>query len=61
VWFPVKVNGVIVCRYVADFVFIRDGRRVVEDVKSAFTKTLPMYRLKKRLVRAALGIEISEV
>ncbi len=54
------MNGVIVCRYVADFVYIRDGRRVIEDVKSSFTKMLPVYRLKKRLL-AAVGLEINEV
>jgi hypothetical protein len=57
---PVVVNGSKVCVYVADFVYIANGRRVVEDVKSAFTRKLPVYRLKKKLL-AALGTAISEV
>ncbi|AMV23443.1 hypothetical protein VT84_03470 [Gemmata sp. SH-PL17] len=57
---PIIVNGTRVCAYVADFVYIAGGRRVVEDVKSAFTRKLPVYRLKKKLL-AALGVEINEV
>lgn len=59
--FPIVVNGIRVCAYVADFVYIQGGRRVIEDVKSAFTRKLPVYRLKCKLLRAALGIEIQEV
>lgn len=59
--FPIRVNGIKVCSYVCDFLYIRDGRRVVEDCKSAFTATLPVYRLKKKLMAAALAIEIIEV
>ena len=37
--------------YVADFVYTtRDGRRVIEDVKSPITKKNPVYSLKKALV-----------
>jgi hypothetical protein len=57
---PIVVRGVRVCVYVADFVYVLAGRRVVEDVKSAFTRKLPVYRLKKKLL-AALGVEIQEV
>ncbi len=57
---PVVVNGVKVCAYVADFVYLADGREVVEDVKSECTRKLPVYRLKKKLL-AALGVEIQEV
>lgn len=56
---PVIVAGVKVCVYVADFVYIARGRRVVEDVKSAFTRKLPVYRLKKKVL-AALGVAIQE-
>lgn len=57
---PIVVAGVKVCDYVADFVYTRDGAPVTEDVKSAFTRKLPVYRLKKKLL-AALGTAISEV
>jgi hypothetical protein len=54
------IGGRRVFRYVADFVYVRAGRRVVEDVKSEFTAKLPTYRLKKKVL-AALGVEITEV
>lgn len=57
---PIVVAGVKVCVYVADFVYIRDGRRVIEDVKSSFTRRLPVYRLKCKLL-AAIGVAIQEV
>jgi len=61
--FPLAVNGIEVCRYVADFVYLEaaDARQVVEDVKSEHTRELPVYRLKKKLMRAVHGIEINEV
>lgn len=58
--YPLVVNGQKIGSYVADFVYVRDGREVVEDVKSEPTKTA-VYRLKKRLMRACHGIEITEV
>lgn len=55
---PVRVNGVIVCRYVADAVYVENGRRVIEDAKGLRT---PVYKLKKRLLLAVYGIHIREV
>lgn len=38
--------------YIADFVYTRaDGKQVIEDVKSSFTKTLPLYVLKRKLIK----------
>lgn len=38
--------------YVADFVYIRaDGKKIIEDVKSEMTKKLPLYILKRKLVK----------
>lgn len=59
--FQIKVNGVKVCRYIADFTYMQDGKLQVEDVKSEHTKKLPVYRLKKKLMQAVHGIEIKEV
>lgn len=59
--FPLRVNGVRVCAWCADFVYLRNGVRIVEDVKSEITRRHPVYRLKKKLVAACLGIEIVEV
>lgn len=58
---PLVVNGVRVATYVADAVYVRTGKRVVEDVKSPVTRRLPVYRLKKRLLSAIYGIDINEV
>ena len=55
--FPVRVNGRHICTYRADFAYVEEGRRIVEDVKGVRT---PVYRLKKKLVEAIYGIEIQE-
>jgi len=45
---------------VADFVYLRNGQEVIEDVKSKHTRKLPEYRLKKKLLDA-LGIDVKEI
>ena len=55
--YPLVVNGVLVCRYVADFVYTKAGAEVVEDSKGVLT---PEYRLKKKLMLACHGITIKE-
>lgn len=58
--FALPVNGVLVCKYLADFVYVDvDGNRVVEDVKGG--PVTPVYTLKKKLMKAIHGIEIQEV
>lgn len=44
--------------YVADFVYVQDGKTIVEDTKGFRTKE---YELKKKMMRAFLGIEIKEI
>ena len=56
--FPLMVNGVHVCAYVADLVYCRQGVRVVEDAKG---KATDVYKIKRALMRAVYGIEIVEV
>lgn len=61
--YPLVVNGHKIGTYSADFIYSHDdnsGRVTVEDVKSSPTKTT-VYRLKKRMVEALYGIQISEV
>ena len=58
--FCLDVNGVHICDYEADFTYRRNGRFVVEDVKSTATVTR-LYRVKKKLMMAVLGITIQEV
>lgn len=64
--FAIVISERHVCDYVADFVYDRwtetaaggSWQRVVEDAKGVRTET---YRLKRKLMRAVLGIEIVEV
>jgi hypothetical protein len=61
--YRLTVNGVEVGSYVADFVFFdpETDRVVVQDVKSPATRKLPLYRLKKALLRAVWGLAVEEV
>lgn len=56
--YPLAVNGVKVCDYVADCVYEVDGATVVEDVKGVRTA---VYNLKAKLFRAVYGFSITEV
>lgn len=56
--FNCMVNGQKVCSYRADFAYQKNGKRIIEDVKGYKT---PLYRLKKKLVLACLGIEVVEI
>ncbi len=51
------VNGKKICGYVADFLYETPEGEVVEDVKGFKTR---IYRLKKKLVEALYGFEITE-
>jgi len=55
--YKIEYNGVKICTYIADFKYTQDGKEIVEDVKG---QILPMYRLKKKLVKAFYGIDILE-
>jgi len=60
--FRLVVNGVTVGRYIADAAYLdRDGKQVVEDVKSPITRENPVYRIKRQLMWACYGIAIVEV
>jgi len=50
-----------VCAYIADFSYVRDGKLILEDAKSAPTRQTAIYRLKKRMVEVEWGIEVVEV
>lgn len=56
--FPLVVNGELIGVYRADFEFVQDGQRIVQDVKGYRTQ---MYNMKKKLISALYGIEIEEV
>lgn len=55
--YPLEINGVKVCDYIADFVYERADKLVVEDSKGYRTE---VFRLKSKLMRAVHGIEVFE-
>ena len=59
--FILEINNVRIGTYVADFTYMENGARVVEDTKSPPTAKKPDYIMKKRLMLALAGIEIVEV
>lgn len=57
--FPLRVNGELVCTYVADFQYVnKSGVCIIEDSKGMRTS---VYKIKRKLMRACYGIEIQEV
>ena len=55
--FPIIINDILICNYIADFVYYENGKRIVEDAKGVKT---PEYRLKKKLMKAVNNIDILE-
>lgn len=56
--YRIEIGGVLVCKYISDFEYdLPNGEHVVEDSKGYKT---PIYRLKKKLMKAVYGIEIYE-
>lgn len=56
-----RMDGKVVeraCHYVADFVYIENGTKVVEDAKGFKT---PEYKIKKKLMLWVHSIRIKEV
>jgi len=60
--FKLVVNDMLICTYEADFILVHwTGEREVIDVKSNITRQLPVYILKKKLMKALHNIDIVEV
>lgn len=60
--YDIIVNGHKIGFYKSDFVTYKDGQVLeVIDVKSEMTKKLPVYRLKKKLIKALYGFDIVEI
>ena len=56
-----RMNGKVVeraCNYVADFVYMENGKKVVEDTKGYKTKD---YIIKRKLMLFRFGIQIKEI
>ena len=47
-------------KYKADFCYSVNGNDIVEDVKSEHTRKLPVYRIKRKLMKFVCGVEIFE-
>lgn len=55
--FNLVVNGIHICKYIADFEYYDQNGRTVEDVKGCRTE---VYKFKKRLMLACHKIEVLE-
>lgn len=53
-----KQDGERAVHYVADFVYVEDGKKIVEDVKGMRTRE---YKLKKKMMLFFHGIRIKEI
>lgn len=56
--YPLKVNGQLVCTYVADFSHTEGDQLVVTDVKGVETD---VFKIKRKLLKALHNIEIRVV
>ena len=60
--FKLSVNGVPICKYIADFQYTENDQLIIEDVKGMKSGTpYEMFKLKKRLMLACHGIEVREI
>jgi hypothetical protein len=59
---PVKFAGARArkpaIRFIADFEYLENGVRIVEDVKSTVTAKLPAFQMKRHLMLAIHGIDL---
>jgi len=54
--FDLSVNDLKVCAYVADFVYVENGIKVVFDAKGYIT---PEFKIKAKLFKAIHGFDIT--
>lgn len=61
--FRLTAHGEHICAFIADYTWVEvpSGEYIVADCKSSFTRTLPTYRLKRKLFRANTGFDIQEL
>jgi hypothetical protein len=55
--FPMYVNNIWICDFVADYTFLEERRLIVADAKG---KLLPVYLMKYSLMWALYGIRVRE-
>lgn len=59
--FRFELNGVLICKYLADFVYFTKDKRVVEDRKNPYLRKKDgVYRIKNKMMKAFYGIDIYE-
>lgn len=58
--YRLHVNGFLICKYIADFVYhdVEKNVTITEDVKGFRTE---IFKLKKKMMQALHGIEIKEI
>ncbi len=54
--FPLTSNGIVVCHYIADFVYNIGDVKFVEDYKGVLTDT---FQLKAKMFKACYGFDIT--
>lgn len=60
--FTLEVQGVFITRFIADFVFLENGKRVVHDTKGASAGlAYEHFLVKKRLMAAVFAIDVIEI
>ena len=55
--FKLSINGVHICKYISDFTYFENGKKVVEDSKGYRTD---VYKLKAKMMLAIHDIKILE-
>jgi hypothetical protein len=62
VTYPIKVNGMDICKYIADFQY-KDlaGNLIVEDTKGSKEAVTELFKLKRKLIGAVYGIDIKPI
>jgi len=58
--FDIVVNDQHICKYIADFRYTEEGKDIIEDVKGGNATKTPVYKLKKKLMKAIYDIDILE-
>lgn len=61
--YPITVNGVHICKYIADFQYnnANTGELIVEDTKGHEKAVTSEFKLKRKLVGALHGIDVKAV
>jgi len=60
VTFTLNINEGKIANYICDhrYVICKTGETIIEDVKSSATKKIAVFLLKKKMMKAILGIDI---